>query len=178
MKYLFYGAEDGVYLQNLECFDDDKKIERVLELPMVTGLQILSTFQLLLVQTEDRLHCYHLPVFVTQNSSQAPLSQTSSNLKKDTWRPMVKVYSKNITFFKVGSIDGSLRIIAVKSRFASSTLKIYEPVLMAPGKSKKDFYYMEQCYGVLRLIKVFLPDLVCIGIYRLSLENVYWIPCK
>ena len=149
MKFLFYGAEDGVYLHNLECFEEDLKIKKVLDLPMVTGLEILETFQILLVQTEERLHCYHLPVFVTQVSG-----RSSSLIKKETWRPLVKVYSKNITFFRVGSVNGSPRIVAIKSRFASSTLKIFEPVLMAPGKSKKDFYYMEQCYGVLRLVKV------------------------
>jgi hypothetical protein len=146
MKYVFYGTEDGLYVQNLECFDDAMKVTKLLDLVIVSAVTIIQNFQMLLVQTEERLHCYHLPYFVKDDAS--------SLLKKESWRPQLKVYSKNISFFKVGSVGGLPKIVAVKTRFASSTLKIFEPVLMAPGKSKKDYYYMEQCYGILRLAKV------------------------
>lgn len=142
-NYLILGTHVGLFCTILRSNMNDIRgsFDLMLEAPDVSTIQIISKSRLLLFQSAKTLCSLQLP----PGPSSLPSIFNKATIRK---------FSKNISFFNVGSLFGEPLVVAVKSRRASATLKIFKVVLIPVAKLKRNACHGEGFYSSLRLVKV------------------------
>ncbi|KAG7138264.1 Rho1 guanine nucleotide exchange factor 1 like protein [Verticillium longisporum] len=122
-RKLIYGTDTGIYVSDRK--NKDMMPKRVIETAVVTQIDILEEYGLLLVLTNKAVYSYAIAAL-------DPTEPASSKRGK-------KIQS-HCTFFKTGICLGRHLVCCVKSSALSTTIKVYEPTdAFNKGKKQKGF---------------------------------------
>ncbi|KAM0280636.1 hypothetical protein ACHAQH_003943 [Verticillium albo-atrum] len=122
-RKLIYGTDTGIYVSDRK--NKDMMPKRVIETAVVTQIDILEEYGLLLVLTNKAVYSYAIAAL-------DPTEPASSKRGK-------KIQS-HCNFFKTGICLGRHLVCCVKSSALSTTIKVYEPTdAFNKGKKQKGF---------------------------------------
>ncbi|TKA64258.1 hypothetical protein B0A49_05871 [Cryomyces minteri] len=174
-RKLVLGTDFGVYVCDRKPKDASIKPKRVLDVKMVTQIDVLEQHQILLVLSDKQMYSYPTEALDPEESQAAP----SKRGRKIC----------HASFFKVGVCVGQHLVCCVKTSALSSTIKVYEPVdsmtkakkksglakMLAGGhdvlKPFKEFYIPTESNSI-----HFLRSKLCVGCARgfevVSLETL------
>ncbi|KIL64636.1 hypothetical protein M378DRAFT_186692 [Amanita muscaria Koide BX008] len=111
------GCAEGVWIGSRH---DPKSVRRVLHLKLVTQVAILEEFGIFLVLADKSLFAYHIEALVPTSISlhTPPASQVPQKLNQ----------SKDVHFFRVGSLHNRTLVIYMKKKGSDSIFRVLEPV--------------------------------------------------
>ncbi|KAI9804541.1 MAG: hypothetical protein M1825_001440 [Sarcosagium campestre] len=121
-RKLVYGTDNGIFVSDRRPKDASAKPKRVLDAVLVTQIDVLEEYQLLLVLSNKTLLSFSLEA-LDPSDNQSPLTK----------RPK-KIGHTN--FFKAGVCLGRHLVCAVKTSALSTTIKVFEP-MDSMSKNKK-----------------------------------------
>ncbi|CAD6885398.1 unnamed protein product [Tilletia controversa] len=140
-RRIIYGTDDGVYLSDLR--ERARPPTKVLPLPLVTQVEVLEEFQILIVLAERQVHTFTLDALDPTD----PLG----SLKRG------RRISQHTSFFRAGTCLGRTLVCTVKSSSLSSTIKTLEPIEpSARRKQPKTFKaFLQGPQDTLKIFKEF-----------------------
>jgi len=121
-RKLVLGTDFGVYLADRKPKDPSAKPRRMLDCKMVSQIDVLEQYSILLVLTDKVLYSFPMEALDPEESQAAPSKRGR------------KISHAN--YFNAGMCNSKLLVCCVKSNSLSSTVKVYEP-MDAMGKGKK-----------------------------------------
>lgn len=121
---MVYGTDNGIYLSDRRPKDPSARPRRVLDATLVTQIDVLEEYQLLLVLANKNLLSFSLES-LDANDSQAAMAK----------RP--KKIQNHANFFKAGVCLGRHLVCCVKTSALSSTIKVFEPLETTMKNKKK-----------------------------------------
>jgi len=140
-RRIIYGTDDGVYLSDLR--ERARPPTKVLPLPLVTQVEVLEEYQILIVLAERQVHTFTLDALDPTD----PLG----SLKRG------RRISQHTSFFRAGTCLGRTLVCTVKSSSLSSTIKTLEPIEpSARRKQPKTFKaFLQGPQDTLKIFKEF-----------------------
>ncbi|KAF4548874.1 Rho1 guanine nucleotide exchange factor 1-like protein [Elsinoe fawcettii] len=141
-RKLVLGTDFGIYVAERKPKDGSKP-KRLLDAKLVTQIDVLEQYQILLVLADKVMYTYPLEALDPEESQAAPSKRGR------------KICHAN--YFNAGMCNGKLLVCCVKSSSLSSTVKVFEPMDSA-GKNKKKSGFSRMLAGgqdVLRPYKEF-----------------------
>ncbi|PFH46667.1 hypothetical protein AMATHDRAFT_69289 [Amanita thiersii Skay4041] len=109
------GCAEGVWIGFRH---DPKSLRRVLHLKMVTQCAMLEEFGIFLVLADKSLFAYHIEALVPTSPHTPPASQVPQKLNG----------SKDVYFFRVGTLHNRTLVIYMKKKGLDSIFRVLEPV--------------------------------------------------
>ncbi|KAF8638446.1 hypothetical protein AX17_002203 [Amanita inopinata Kibby_2008] len=121
-----FTTADGRALVAIGCLEgvwigfrhDPKSLRRVLHLKMVTQCAMLEEFGIFLVLADKSLFAYHIEALVPSSPHTPPASQVPQKLNG----------SKDVHFFRVGTLHNRTLVIYMKKKGLDSIFRVLEPV--------------------------------------------------
>ncbi|KAI9776838.1 MAG: RHO1 GDP-GTP exchange protein 2 [Peltula sp. TS41687] len=145
-RKLVFGTDAGVYVSDRRPKEISAKPRRVLDAVVVTQIEVLEEYQLLLALSNKTLYSFPLEALDPNDHPASPNK-----------RPR-KIGHAN--FFKAGVCLGRHLVCCVKTSALSTTIKVYEPMeTLSKGKKKPAFSKMFQSgQDVLKPMKeIYIP---------------------
>lgn len=121
-RKLLYGTDNGVYMTDRRSKDKDAAPKRVIEIAVVSQIDVLEEYQLLLVLSQKSLFSFSLSILDANDAA--------GSGKKG------KKIQTHCHFFKTGICMGRHLVCCMKITALSTTVKVYEPN-DAMSKAKK-----------------------------------------
>ncbi|TKX27212.1 Rho1 guanine nucleotide exchange factor 1 [Elsinoe australis] len=127
-RKLVLGTDFGIYVADRKPKDGSKP-KRLLDAKLVTQIDVLEQYQILLVLADKVMYTYPLESLDPEESQAAPSKRGR------------KICHAN--YFNAGMCNGKLLVCCVKSSSLSSTVKVFEPMdSVAKNKKKSGFSRM------------------------------------
>lgn len=122
-RKLVIGTDFGVYVSERKPRDASQKPKRMLDVKMVTQLEVLEQHQILIVLADKVVYSYPLDSLDADESPAAPSKRGR------------RICHAN--YINAGTCNAQTLVCCVKSSSLSSTVKVYEPMdSMTKGKKK------------------------------------------
>ncbi|KAJ3224469.1 RHO1 GDP-GTP exchange protein 2 [Clydaea vesicula] len=145
----------------LNSGSNNQNFTKILDIKMVTKIDVLVESDMLLVLSDNQLFSFPLEEIFEEKVLDASLKKGS-------------IISKHCTFFEVGVCMGMNLIVSIKSGNLSSTIKIYEPKPVKIGEKKKSLFKLGMGKENVKLFKeayiptesytlLFLKTKLCVG---------------
>ncbi|KAI5362082.1 Putative DH domain, DEP domain, CNH domain, pleckstrin domain, PH-like domain superfamily [Septoria linicola] len=127
-RKLVIGTDFGVYICDRKPKDASQKPKRMLDIKLVTQLEVLEQHQIIIVLADKAVYSFPLEA-LEDESSQAPSKRGR------------RICHAN--YINAGMCNGQTLVCCVKSSSLSSTVKVFEPMdSMTKGKKKSGFAKM------------------------------------
>ncbi|PPJ61397.1 hypothetical protein CBER1_11339 [Cercospora berteroae] len=127
-RKLVIGTDFGVYVCDRKPKDASQKPKRMLDIKLVTQLEVLEQHQIIIVLADKAVYSFPLEA-LEDESSQAPSKRGR------------RICHAN--YINAGTCNGQTLVCCVKSSSLSSTVKVFEPMdSMTKGKKKSGFAKM------------------------------------
>lgn len=127
-RKLVIGTDFGVYICDRKPKDASQKPRRMLDIKLVTQLEVLEQHQIIIVLADKAVYSFPLEA-LEDESSQAPSKRGR------------RICHAN--YINAGMCNGQTLVCCVKSSSLSSTVKVFEPMdSMTKGKKKSGFAKM------------------------------------
>jgi hypothetical protein len=121
-RKLVIGTDMGVYVSDRKPRDASHKPRRMLDIRLVTQLEVLEQHQILVVLADKAVHTY--PLEALEDEGAAAPSKRGKRIC-------------HANYINAGMCNGQTLVCCVKSSSLSSTVKVYEPMdSMTKGKKK------------------------------------------
>nr|POF22256.1 rho1 guanine nucleotide exchange factor 1 [Quercus suber] len=121
-RKLVIGTDFGVYVSDRKPKDSSQKPKRMLEVKLVTQLEVLEQHQILVVLADKAVYTY--PLEALEDESMAAPSKRGRRIC-------------HANYINAGMCNGQTLVCCVKSSSLSSTVKVFEPMdSMTKGKKK------------------------------------------
>ncbi|KAI9795210.1 MAG: RHO1 GDP-GTP exchange protein 2 [Piccolia ochrophora] len=121
-RKLVYGTDNGIFISDRRPKEANTNPRRVLDAQLVTQIDVLEEYQLLLVLSNKTLLSFAMEALDTSDN-QAPLTKRPKKIG-------------HTSFFKAGVCLGRHLVCAVRTSGLSTTIKVYEP-MDSTSKNKK-----------------------------------------
>lgn len=127
-RKLVIGTDFGVYICQRKPSDASMKPKRVLDIKLVTQLEVLEQHQILIVLADKNVHSF--PLEALEDESPGAPSKRGRRIC-------------HANYINAGMCNGQTLVCCVKSSSLSSTVKVFEPMdSMTKGKKKSGFAKM------------------------------------
>ncbi|KAI6893637.1 citron like protein, partial [Hortaea werneckii] len=128
-RKLVIGTDFGVYLSDRKPKDASHKPRRLLEVRLVSQVEVLEQHQILIVLADKAVYTYPLEALDPEEGPGAPSKRGR------------RICHAN--YINAGMCNGQTLVCCVKSSSLSSTVKVFEPMdSMTKGKKKSGFAKM------------------------------------
>ncbi|KAI6823766.1 citron like protein [Hortaea werneckii] len=128
-RKLVIGTDFGVYLSDRKPKDASQKPRRLLEVRLVSQVEVLEQHQILIVLADKAVYTYPLEALDPEEGPSAPSKRGR------------RICHAN--YINAGMCNGQTLVCCVKSSSLSSTVKVFEPMdSMTKGKKKSGFAKM------------------------------------